>query len=57
MICLTYLKPNIKTYICETKNHFGTIEGEFKAQHDNHKNSSTHCINLKATELSNKFGT
>lgn len=57
MICLTYLKPNIKTYICETKNHFGTIEGEFKAQHDNHKNSSTHCINLKATEFSNKFGT
>ena len=57
MICLNYLKPNIKTYICETKNYFGTTESEFKAQYINHKKSVTHCIDEKATELSNTFGT
>ena len=57
MICLNYLKPNIKTYICETKNYFDTTESEFKAQYINHKKSITHCIDEKATELSNTFGT
>ena len=33
MICLKYLKPNMKTYIYETTNYFGLTEGEFKAQY------------------------
>ena len=57
MICLNYLRSNMKTYICETKYQFGTTEGEFKAQYNNHKNSFTQCINEKAAKLSNKFGT
>ena len=44
-------------YIFETKNYFGTIEGEFKAQYNNHKMSFANCIEGKATELSNTFGT
>ena len=47
----------MKTYIHETKNYFDTTESEFKAQYNNHKNSFTHCIDEKATELSNAFGT
>ena len=30
MICLNYLKSNMKTYICESKNYFGTTEGDLK---------------------------
>ena len=47
----------MKTYICKTKNYFGTNEGEFKAHCNVHKNSFTHCIDEKATKLSNTFGT
>ena len=43
--------------IYETKNYFGTAEGEFKAQYNGHKKSFTVCIDEKATELSNTFGT
>ena len=37
MIYLNYLKPNTKIYIYEIENYFGTGEGEFKAQHNNHE--------------------
>ena len=47
----------MKTYLHETKNYFDTTESELKAQYDNHKKSFIHCIDGKATELSNAFGT
>ena len=42
-----------------TKNYFSKTEGEgeFKAQYKNYKNSFIYCIDEKATELSNTFGT
>ena len=46
MICLNYLKPNIKA------------KGEFKAQYNNHKNLFTYCTDEnELSELSNTFGT
>ena len=36
---------------------FSTTESEFRTQFHNHKNSFTYCIDEKATELTNKFGT
>ena len=57
MICLNYLKPNMKTYMCRTKTYFGTNEGEFKARYNNHKKSFTSCIDEKVTKLSNKLKT
>ena len=47
----------MKTYLHETKNYFDTTESELKAQYDNQKKSFTHCIDEKATELSNALGT
>ena len=47
----------MKTYLHETKNYFDTTESELKAQYDNQKKSFTHCIDEKATELSNALRT
>ena len=47
----------MKTYICLTKNYFAKTEDKFKAQYDNHKKSFAHCIDQKATELLNTYGT
>ena len=51
MIYLNYLKPNIKTDICETKNYFGTTEGELRTQYNNHKKSVTHFIDQMYLEV------
>ena len=53
-IHIIYIYIYSYTYIYETKNYFGTTEGEFNAQYNNHKNQ---CIDEKVTELSNNFGT
>ena len=53
---MNYSKLNTKTFICEAKNYFGTTDYELKVQYNNHKKLFAHCIDEKATELSNTFG-
>ena len=44
----------METYTSKTKNYFGTTEGEFKAQYNNHKESFTYYVDEKATSSSNE---
>ena len=41
----------------ETRNHFGTAEGEFKTRYNNHKSSFTHRNDENIIEPSSTFGT
>ena len=47
----------MKTYIYETKNYFGTTEGEFKAWYNDHRKLFTKRTDEKGIELPNTFRT
>ena len=56
-LCKLFLYIPLVPYILITKNYYSITEADFKAQYNNYKNSFTYCIDEKATEISNTFGT